>query len=247
VRGSLALIAFLLLTPQVPESVRAREVVSDRAAAAVSERAAAAESDRAAAHAVLHDVLSQRAFASMNREAWSTGFRRRLEERLTDIWARLIGSRFSRPSTARAVAWAISSAAVAVLIAWLLRVARRSRRNETFELEAPVRDERGWQALAQHALDLIRGGQTREGARLAYRAAVQRLEDDGLFTRDAARTPREYLRLIPEQHRRRPALSILTGAFERIWYGSQEASTDEGRTIVMLLQELECLPREQAN
>lgn len=229
--GSLALICLLLVGPQ----------------AAAPEAVLRADADRAAARAVLHDVLSQRAFSHAKGDTWTTEFRRRVGAWLTDLWARVIGNRFVRPSAARAVAWIASTAAVCVLIGWLWRIARRNRRTDPFELDAPVRDERRWSVLAQQAVELIRAGRIRDGARLAYRAAVQRLDEDGAFTQDATRTPREYLRLVPEQHRRRPALSALTAAFERIWYGSRTASADEGRDIVALLQELECLPREQAN
>lgn len=203
--------------------------------------------DRAAARAVLHDVLSQRAFSRSSGKTWAGQMRQWVGDRLTEWWARLTGGRFARPSAPRAVAWIASILAVGVLIAWLWRIARRSRASGTFELQAPVHDERRWRVFAQQAVDLIGAGQIRDGARLAYRAAVQRLEEDGAFTHDTARTPREYLQLVPAQHRSRPALATLTKAFERIWYGSSAASADEGRTIVMLLQDLECLPRERAN
>lgn len=229
--GSLVLIGLLLLGPQT--------------AAPLAPVQAAV--DRGAARAALHDVLSQRAFSHARGESWIAQFRRRSEEWLTDLWARLFGNRFARPSATRVFAWIVSIAAVCVLIVWLWRVARRSRDAEPFELRAPGREERAWRDAAQQAVELIRAGRIREGARVAYGAAVRRLEEDGAFTHDPTRTPREYLRLVPGQHRRRPALSALTTAFERIWYGSRDVSADEGRDIVMLLQELECLPREQAN
>jgi hypothetical protein len=231
VSGSLGLICLLLLGPQTA-STPARDQTTD---------------DRAAARAVLTDVLSQRAFANVHNKAWSMEFRRRLREELTNLLARVFGNRVGRPSAARGFAWFASAAAVCVLIVWLWRVQRRSRRAGPIQLQASARAQREWRALAQQAVDSIRAGRTREGARLAYQAAVQRLEEDGALPHDAARTPREYLRLMPVQHRRRPALATLTAAFERIWYGSGTASTDEGRDIVTVLQELECVPREQAN
>jgi hypothetical protein len=203
--------------------------------------------DRAAARTVLHDVLSQRAFSHAKGQTWATGIRRWVEDLLTAWWPRVMGSRFARPSALRAVAWIASILALGVLMGWLWRIVKRSRTATPFELQVPVRDERRWRALAQEAVDLIRAGQIRDGARLAYRAAVQRLEEEGAFTHDTTRTPREYLQLVPARHRSRPALATLTRAFERIWYGARAASADEGREIVTLLQDLECLPREQAN
>jgi len=230
VSGSFALICLLLLGPQTAAPATPDPLTGDRAAA----------------RAVLNDVLSQRAFAAARGARWSSELRHRLEHWFADVWVRLVGNRLGRPSVARALAWVASAAAIFVLMLWLWRAGRRTRRADALHLETPVADERGWRALAQQAVALIRAGRTRDGARLAYRAAVERLEEDGAFTRDATRTPREYLRLIPAQHRRRPALSMLTSAFERIWYGSRVAG-DEEREIVTLLQELECLPREQAN
>jgi len=226
----LALASLLLTNPLTPSSGMAR-----------------APADRSAARAVLHEVLAQRAFAHARSESWASEFRRRIAEWLASLWARAAGNRFGRPSISRALAWIASAAAIAVLLGWLLRLARRKRRTQALELDAPVADERPWSALAQQAAELIRAGRIRDGARLAYRAAVQRLGEDGAFAHDPTRTPREYLRLVPEHHRRRPALSKLTAAFERIWYGSRPGSADEGHDIVQLLQELECLPREQAN
>jgi hypothetical protein len=231
VSGSLVLICLLLGGPQAPPPGADLNL----------------HADRAAARAVLNDVLSQRAFTHSRGQTWEGAMGRWVEDRLTALWARLTGSRFAVPSAPRAVAWIASILAFGVLMAWLWRIVKRSRSAGTFELHVPVRDERRWRALAQEAVDLIRAGQIRDGARLAYRAAVQRLEEEGAFTHDTTRTPREYLQLVPARHRSRPALTTLTKAFERIWYGSTAASPDEGREIMTLLQDLECLPREQAN
>jgi len=229
--GSLALVGLLLVGPQTAASSAPDQPTVDRAAA----------------RAVLHDVLSQRAFSHAGGESRLGQFRRRVDEWFTNLWARVVGNRSLRPSAPRVIAWGASSVALCVLFVWLWRVVRRSQRDQWFELRTPTREDRAWRDIAQRAVELIRAGRIREGARLAYGAAVRRLEEDGAFTHDPTRTPREYLRLVPEQHRRHPALAMLTAAFERIWYGSRDASADEGREIVRLLRELECLPREQAN
>ena len=101
-------------------------------------------------------------------------------------------------------------------------------------------------ALGLEAASLIRAGQIREGARVAYRAAVSRLDEEGALHIDEARTPREYLRLLPPVHRRHAALSALTTTFERIWYGSRAAAPDEGDKILALLQDLGCLHFDRA-
>jgi len=100
--------------------------------------------------------------------------------------------------------------------------------------------------LALEAAALVRAGRTRDAVRVAYRAAVHRLEEEGALRADEARTPREYLGSLPAGHRRRPTLGRLTAAFERIWYGARVAP-DAGVEIIALLQDLECLSRDHAN
>jgi hypothetical protein len=84
----------------------------------------------------------------------------------------------------------------------------------------------------------------REAVRCAYRAATGRLEEEGVWRVDDARTPREYLRLLPADHRRRGPLADVAGRFEEIWYGARPATPDDRRTVLGRLRELECLPAE---
>ena len=100
--------------------------------------------------------------------------------------------------------------------------------------------------LGLEAAALIRAGRIRDGARVAYRAGVHRLEEEGALRVDEARTPREYVRLLPRVHRRHATLSALTTTFERIWYGSRAAAPDEGDKILALLQDLGCLHADRA-
>jgi hypothetical protein len=145
------------------------------------------------------------------------------------------------------LAWAASIGAILVLLVALARTAatRGAGRPIAFNTGTPGRT--GAAELALEAVALARAGHVRDAARVAYRAAVRRLEEEGALRADEARTPREYLRLLPSPHRRRPALAALTATFERIWYGSSAAGPDEGDRIVALLQDLECLSRDHAN
>jgi hypothetical protein len=66
-------------------------------------------------------------------------------------------------------------------------------------------------------------GLWREAVHFVYWAAISRLESRRLWPADRARTPREYLALVAPDDPRRPGLSVLTGSFERIWYGGRPA------------------------
>ena len=102
--------------------------------------------------------------------------------------------------------------------------------------------------LALRALAAARLGQTREAVRCAYGAALVRLEEQGVWRIDDARTPREYLPLLPGD-RQSPLRSMLdlTRRFEQIWYGNRAAVADDARRVTDHLEALGCLrPGERA-
>jgi uncharacterized protein (DUF1778 family) len=242
--GRLALGWCLLLAAQPPAlPVTQRDAIRKEALAA----SAVAEPDRTAARAALHAVLSQPAFAQARATSWQDDLRRRVEAWLADLWDRTLGRRVGHRTAVGILAWGAPIAAVLVLLAWLTRLTVRRRLEGPLAIGVVQPPRASGRELGLRAAALIRAGQTRDAARVAYRAALQRLEEDGAFRLDDARTPREYLRLLPAPHRRRTGLSALTAAFERLWYGSRAPSRDDGATILALLQDLECLPRDHAN
>jgi hypothetical protein len=197
--------------------------------------------DLGAARRALDAVLAQRSFQRARTPSWQSDVRRRAAEWLADLFERTIGRRIPRGGLARVVAWTVSIAAVLVLVLWLVRTAPRRRRERPVSLgPLPVHRTPG-HVLALEAAALIRAGRIREAVRVAYGAAVKRLEEEGALRVDETRTPREYLGLLPAAHRRRATLSTLTVTFERIWYGAREAAPDDGARILTLLQEMGCL------
>src|SRR5262249_24508049 len=140
----------------------------------------------------------------------------------------------------------ISIVALLIVGSWLFQLGLRRRRETPFaigQIDAPREAGRD---LAIQARALLDAGRIREATRVAYRAAVYRLEEDGLFRVDETRTPREYLRLVPSADRRRVALAGLTSTFERLWYGARQPSSDDGARVLSLLRELKCLPADPA-
>jgi hypothetical protein len=57
---------------------------------------------------------------------------------------------------------------------------------------------------------------------------------------DRARTPREYLRLLPWSSGYQPALTALTRDFEVVWYGKQEADAQAFSRALERLEQLGC-------
>ena len=230
-----------------PGSPRRGDVVQRLRAMAREARAReTAPRQDAGAREILSSVLAQKRFARARASSWQADLQRRIARWLTDLWAKTFGRAAGQRTIAQAVAWAASLAAIVVLVIWLVRVSSR-RRDERPISVGPLHGHRApGHVLGLEAAALIRAGQIRDGARVAYRAGVHRLEEEGALRVDEARTPREYVRLLPRAHRRHATLSALTMTFERIWYGARAAAPDEGDRILALLQDLGCLHADRA-
>jgi Domain of unknown function (DUF4129) len=124
-------------------------------------------------------------------------------------------------------------AGVCVLLAWgLLRVERRWRVRLIPEDRGPASgapSARNWQLWLDDARRAAAAGQWREAIHFVYWAAIARLEARRLWPADRARTPREYLALVGTDDPRKAGLAILTGSFERTWYGGRVAAERDYR------------------
>lgn len=242
----LALGLSLLLVLQTPASPSLTPAQREAVQAEARAASAAAPRDLQTERAALRAVLSQRAFANVRSDQWQADLRRQFTEWLSDFWNRAFGVRIGQRTVAIGLAWAASIAAVVLLMVWLTRTTARRRSERPLTIGGGPPERASSRTLALEAASMIRGGRTRDGARVAYRAAVHRLDEEGALRLDETRTPRESLGLLPVPHRRRAALAALTATFERIWYGLEAPSPDEGGAILALLQDLECLARDRA-
>jgi hypothetical protein len=94
-----------------------------------------------------------------------------------------------------------------------------------------------WLASARAAAEL---GDWREAIRFTYWGAVSHLEQQGCWTSDRARTPREYLRLLKDTGERRSLLTDVTRKFERAWYAQRSATELEYRELLSNVEALGC-------
>jgi hypothetical protein len=123
----------------------------------------------------------------------------------------------------------------------MIHMLRRSNRTGGGIAEpsgSPETSAEAWARQAAAARDL------KEAARCAYRALVSRFDGDGTWRADAARTPREYIRMLPRDHRRRPIVEDVARRFEEIWFGGRPATEDDRGALLRRLRELGCLPAE---
>ena len=83
-------------------------------------------------------------------------------------------------------------------------------------------------------------GEWREAIHLGFWASVSRLESDGVWEPDKARTPREYLNAIPRENGARPPFAAVVKTFEIAWYGGRPASSGEFELFMAELEKLGC-------
>ena len=146
-----------------------------------------------------------------------------------------------RRGTAIAFAWIAVLVALAMLTSWLMRVILRSSQSERVGLTPAPSKRRSARAWAR---DATTAADPREAMRHAYRALICGLEEEGAWRLDDARTPREYLRLLPADHRRRGPAADVIRRFEEVWFAARVATEDDRAAVVARLKELGCLPAD---
>lgn len=144
------------------------------------------------------------------------------------------------PWFSRLIMWAGITVPCGVLLWW---VVLRSRKQATIvassePVEATAPSAREWQRWMQEAEAFAREHRWREAVHHVYWAAISRMEARGLWPADRARTPREYLALLRQDHAQQPDLRSLTQAFERIWYGHRPAEEQQYRQVCDLMERL---------
>jgi hypothetical protein len=128
-----------------------------------------------------------------------------------------------------------------VLIAWWVMVRLRQQAS-TPHLVQPVAPNapsaREWQRWLADADSFAQAGRWRDAVHHVYWAAISRLESNGLWPADRARTPREYLALLSGTHALQSDLRGLTQSFELIWYGNRPAAEQQYREARASLEKL---------
>ena len=242
----------LLLLLQAPAAVppaqdAERHRAVERAAAREAELASQPPALPANAHDVLNGILSEPSFQRARTESWQAELQRRMRDWLADLWDRTFGARIGRRSAAVVLAWTAAFGALVVLIVWLVRLGSRRRLERPVSIGSIGIPRLPGHVLGAQAAALIRAGQIREGARIAYQAGVSRLIEEGVLRGSETQTPRESLRQVPRGHRRQPPFAALTTMFERVWYGSRPPDAAAGETLLTLLKDLQCLYFDRAS
>jgi hypothetical protein len=195
--------------------------------------------DHATSRALLADILARREFRSVHGPTWLDTLR----QRAVAFVIRLLGKALEPsliPTLSTVVVYGLIVLAAFAVLTWAYRVVRRRSAIQTIlplHQGAPTREWSAWLAEARNAAALA---QWRDAVHFSYWCAVTFLEARGAWRPDRARTPREYLRLLPSAHEDAVTLRALTRCFERVWYGSDEADAEMYAESIANLKKMGC-------
>lgn len=194
------------------------------------------------ASAKLREILARREFGKVRGpnplEVWWNSVRERIWS-----WIRRLFGNIPRGEQAGQIAvWVVIALAACVLVIYLKRMAERAAREHepTREIVRFAPSARHWRTWLNDARAAAAAGDHRLAIHHAYWAAVSYLESSGRWVPSPARTPREYIALLPSGGKERNTLSGMTGMFERIWYGCRPAGQSDFAEVLARVEDLGC-------
>src|SRR5262249_35776093 len=190
---------------------------------------------------LLSGILSAPEFRGVHGPTMIDYLRERVQRFLLDLLGRVERSS-AIPTVSRLAVDLLIAAALLMLAYTVYRVVRRGAPAETPippVAGSATQDWTAWLAQARTAAD---AGSFREAIHFAYSCGIAYLEAQGVWRPDPARTPREYLRLLPTVGDRRDTLAALTRGFERVWYGTAAADAGAFAAALADLKRLGCPP-----
>ncbi len=136
--------------------------------------------------------------------------------------------------------WVMIGLAAAVAGIWLYRISRQNLAGGRREILAFLPSSRSWHEWLAQARTEAAQGRWRDAIHFGFWAAVSRLESEGVWTPDKARTPREYLNAIPGSNLSKEPFSAITRKFEASWYGDRPTTAADFAQFATHLERLGC-------
>lgn len=187
----------------------------------------------------LDQILARQEFYSALHESWWERLKREAKSLAFRLLQSMLGSS-AFPVVSRAVVWVVAGLAFALLAWWAVRNYLKSEEFAHFSGAIDAVSARPWHDWQAEAKAAAEEGRWRDAIHLSYWSAISFLEGQGLWRPDRARTPREYLRLLPREDIHRDSLFELTQEFEKTWYGSEAATMSEFLAVNTILGRLGC-------
>jgi hypothetical protein len=212
--------------------------------ARLEQRLAAYEAaeDTGTPKARLGSILNRREFANVQGQSWTEHLREEVVRWLLKMVQRLLPHIGSMPDLGRALVIFAMVLALAVLAYWSYRLISRIPAEGGFSLDGgeAAPSSKHWRTWLAEANAAAAAGQWREAIRLAYWAAISRLESAGAWRPDRARTPREYLQLLGTERPEQGALREITRRFELAWYAQLPVTREEFAAALENTEQLGC-------
>jgi heme exporter protein D len=195
--------------------------------------------DTKAARQKLHDILARSEFQQVRGATWWDRFWFRVRMWIYRTLSKMFGSS-SAPTVGRFFVWSLVGIAVLALAYFIFRTIRQNARLESIMPDVLPVSAKQWRIWLKEAREAAAKGLWREGVHLAYWGGISFLEESGMWRPDQARTPREYLRMLPADSQHRATLKDLTRRLEVTWYGNEAAGPETFSETVANLEELGC-------
>jgi hypothetical protein len=193
----------------------------------------------------LAGILAQRQFREVRAPNQIDNLRNRILLWIARMLNHILGDS-AFPVVSRIMIWILIGAAVMVMAWWILKSIRQNAGLDADELQSVPISAKPFQDWMAEANAAAAKGCWRDAVHLSYWAGISFLESQGLWCPDAARTPREYLRLIKPSCECRSSLLSLTRRFETVWYGYGEAGPESFAETLKCLEGMGCGNRPAA-
>jgi hypothetical protein len=187
----------------------------------------------------LNSILAAEEFHNVHGPTWFDRLKERMIRFLLGLLGRTLGSSVI-PVIGNILIYGLIAVAVLLLAYWMYRSIRTSGELETIMPHPLPVSSKEWTLWMAEARAAAERGNWRDAIHLGYWCGVSFLEAQGLWRPDYARTPREYLRLLPTASEHHPTLVALTRNFEIVWYGKQEADATAFSQTLAQLEKLGC-------
>jgi hypothetical protein len=187
--------------------------------------------------AMMAGILSRPEFQDLHGPTWIDRLKQRFVQFLIRLFGRAITSSIFS-NVGKIFVYGLMVVAFLALAYWVYRSIQTTAKVETILPESLPVSAREWRVWLADAREAAQRGSWRDAIHLAYWAGISFLESQGVWRPDSARTPREYLRLMPTANEHRPVLAALTRKFELVWYAAHPA---DAQAFSQTLEELEKL------
>jgi len=188
---------------------------------------------------LLNGILAGREFQDIHGPTWLDRFKQRVVELLIKLLGRVFKSS-AIPTIGNVVVYGLMALALLAVAYWMYRTIRNNAGVEAIVPLSLSVSSKGWKVWMKEARLAAEGGNWRDAIHLGYWCGISFLEAQELWRPDTARTPREYLRLLPSASEHRKTLGNLTRTFELVWYGTQEADENAFSETLAQLEKLGC-------